>query len=286
MPFIYIALLAVIQGAAELLPVSSSAHVIIAEKLLGLDPSSPEMTFFLVMLHTGTMFAVVFFFWKRWKALLSRGGQARRQFLVALAMATAATAVVGFPLKKIIEKILVHNGSAPEIELIFSNLLLISISLFVVGVLILISGSVSKRNAVAVETELSSTNSLIIGAVQGICLPFRGFSRSGATISTALLLRIPKAKAEDFSFALAVILTPAVIAREALRLLHPGRETSAHLAAAGLLTPGLVGMFLSFLSGLAALKLLSSLIEKGRWQYFGYYCVLVSLVALTLYLRS
>ena len=59
--------LAVIQGAAELLPVSSSAHVIVAEKLMGLDPTSPEMTLLLVMLHTGTMFAVIFYFWSSWK---------------------------------------------------------------------------------------------------------------------------------------------------------------------------------------------------------------------------
>ena len=61
-----ILILAIIQGAAELLPVSSSAHVIVAEKLMGLDPSSPEMTMLLVMLHTGTMFAVIVYFWISW----------------------------------------------------------------------------------------------------------------------------------------------------------------------------------------------------------------------------
>ena len=59
--------LGLVQGAAELLPVSSSAHVIVAEKLMGLDPSSPAMTFLLVMLHTGTMVAVIAYFWKAWK---------------------------------------------------------------------------------------------------------------------------------------------------------------------------------------------------------------------------
>jgi undecaprenyl-diphosphatase len=59
----HIAILAVIQGAAELWPISSSAHVIVAERLLGLDPGAPEMTFLLVMLHTGTMGAVLVYFW-------------------------------------------------------------------------------------------------------------------------------------------------------------------------------------------------------------------------------
>ena len=62
-----IIILGLIQGATELLPVSSSAHVIVAEKLMRLDPTSPEMTFLLIMLHTGTMFAVLVYFWKAWR---------------------------------------------------------------------------------------------------------------------------------------------------------------------------------------------------------------------------
>ena len=65
-----ILILAIIQGACELLPISSSAHVIVAEKLMGLDPASPSMTLLLVMLHTGTMLAVILFFWKSWKVEL------------------------------------------------------------------------------------------------------------------------------------------------------------------------------------------------------------------------
>src|SRR5439155_2483873 len=91
---IAIAVLAVIQGLAELLPVSSSAHVIVAEILLGFDPSSPEMTFLLVMLHTGTTFAVILYFWPRWTARFAAVGRRERaELLKALAVATAATGV-------------------------------------------------------------------------------------------------------------------------------------------------------------------------------------------------
>lgn len=62
MDLLHVFILAIIQGFAELLPVSSSAHVILAEKLMGYDPSAPDMTFLLVMLHTGTMFAVIVYF--------------------------------------------------------------------------------------------------------------------------------------------------------------------------------------------------------------------------------
>ena len=67
MSLIHIVILAIVQGLAELLPVSSSAHVIVAERLLGLDPAAPEMTLLLVLLHTGTMLAVIIYFWSRWR---------------------------------------------------------------------------------------------------------------------------------------------------------------------------------------------------------------------------
>jgi undecaprenyl pyrophosphate phosphatase UppP len=72
MSLLKILILAIVQGLAELLPVSSSAHVVVAEKLLGLDPSSPQMTLVLVMLHTGTMFAVIVYFWNAVEARLLR----------------------------------------------------------------------------------------------------------------------------------------------------------------------------------------------------------------------
>src|ERR1700760_529481 len=106
MSLIKIAALAIVQGLAELLPVSSSAHVIVAEKLMGLDPSSPPMTLLLVMLHTGTMFAVIAYFWKTWKKTYFSSGEAFRRFAVLLLWATVLTGIIGEALKKVIEKTL------------------------------------------------------------------------------------------------------------------------------------------------------------------------------------
>lgn len=80
MPTLKVVVLAIVQGLAELLPVSSSAHVVVAEKLMGLDPSSPQMTLLLVMLHTGTMFAVIAYFWKQWKRTYFSSGDAFKRF--------------------------------------------------------------------------------------------------------------------------------------------------------------------------------------------------------------
>src|SRR6516162_9938018 len=96
--YLKVLVLALIQAAAELLPVSSSAHVILAQKLMGMDPSHPSMVFLLIMLHTGTMFAAIVYFWSAWKrALFSGQGPSGggRRFVATILLATAVTGVVG-----------------------------------------------------------------------------------------------------------------------------------------------------------------------------------------------
>jgi len=95
MPLLKVIVLAIVQGLAELLPVSSSAHVIIAEKLMGLDPSAPAMTLLLVMLHTGTMFAVIVYFWRTWQDTYFKSMTAFKRFAGLVILATALTAVIG-----------------------------------------------------------------------------------------------------------------------------------------------------------------------------------------------
>ena len=196
MTLFQIIVLAIVQGLAELLPVSSSAHVIVTEKLLGLDPSKPEMTLLLVMLHTGTMFAVILYFWRAWKQTFFASREQFRHHAIRLAVATALTAVVGVPLILGIEKTaenlgyLVKDSSGhlqkAEVELLFGNLAFVGGGLAAAGVLILIAGLVERRGGG--NRPIGILEAAWIGFVQGLCLPFRGFSRSGATISTGLLL--------------------------------------------------------------------------------------------------
>jgi undecaprenyl-diphosphatase len=284
MTFPEIALLALVQGAAELLPVSSSAHVIVAERLLGIDPSSPEATFLLVMLHTGTMFAVLWYFWPRWRVWFhSSPGAATPagpgwHFLKMILLATTVTGVLGLGLKLFIEKVILIGWlghEKGEIEHLFKELPLVAGALFAVGVLIIAAGAYDTGSQTG---PLTPGTSVAIGIIQGLCLPFRGFSRSGATISVGLFRGLPRALAEDFSFALAVVLTPPVIILELYRLwrAREGQPT----AFLELIGPGLVGMVCSFLAGLVALRVLSAALEKGRWKYFGYYCIGASLAVM------
>src|ERR1700712_4257207 len=103
MPLIKVLILAIVQGLAELLPVSSSAHVVVAEKLLGLDPSAPDMTLLLVMLHTGTMFAVIVYFWAQWKRSYFSTVDAFKRFAIRAIWATGLTGIIGYPIVKLIE---------------------------------------------------------------------------------------------------------------------------------------------------------------------------------------
>jgi undecaprenyl-diphosphatase len=278
--YFQILILALIQGACELLPVSSSAHVIAAEKLMKLDPSSPEMTMLLVMLHTGTMFAVIAYFWNNWKRDYFTAPGKLRWFAIQIVAATFCTGAVGYGLKVLIEKIFMRGVPHAEVEDLFANLPLIAGALAAVGVLIIYAGWREEKSPR--HSEIQPAHSCWIGIVQGICLPFRGFSRSGSTISTGLLLGLPKQKLEEFSFALAVVLTPPVIAREALRLLRQ-HALSGHGSALHLFMPGIVGMGLSFMAGLLALKWLSRWLEGGRWKLFGYYCLVAAAGVLLLH---
>ena len=293
MPIFKVIILAIVQGLAELLPVSSSAHVVVAEKLMGLDPTSPQMTLLLVMLHTGTMFAVIVYFWKRWAHSYFRSAETFQVAASRVILATVLTAIVGYPIIKIIEKTMFKGAGKAEIEQLFGRLDLVAIALFCAGLLILFSGLARRKDLAAATTAgqpqldrrgkedvaITMTQAGFIGGVQGLCLPFRGFSRSGATISVGMLAGVVRESAETFSFALAVVLTPAVIGREALRLLKASHEATAagtSIDLHGSIVASLLGALFSFVAGLAALKWLSAWLESGRWYLFGIYCIVAA----------
>ena len=267
-----ILILAVVQGLAELLPVSSSAHVIVAERLLRLDPSSPRMTLLLVMLHTGTMFAVIVYFWSRWKEAYFQSGTLSKKFVEHVVIATVLTGLVGMALAKLVEKTVLSGIPRAQVEDIFSHLEIISPALALVGILILVAGIVANRMIVEPVADLNTKQAGIIGIVQGLCLPFRGFSRSGATISAGMLLGVTKDRVEMFSFALAVVLTPPVVARELMRATGP-LQTMTWTGLSSSILPSLVGAVCAFLAGLLALRWLSVWLERGRWYLFGIYCL-------------
>ena len=128
-----------------------------------------------------------------------------------------------------------------------------------------------------------------MGLMQGLALPFRGFSRSGVTISIAMLAGAARERAERFSFAMAVAITPLALGRETLRVLDAKKEAALAGAPIDLhatLMMSLLGMVCAFLSGLVALKWLSNWLEHGRWYLFGVYCLAASAVVVWLHTRG
>ena len=284
MSLLNVIILAIVQGLAELLPVSSSAHVVVAEKLLGMDPSSPPMTLLLVMLHTGTMFAVIVYFWRQWRSAYFRSVSAFKTIAARVILATALTGIVGGIIIKIIEKTAFRGVAHAQIEDLFSHLEFIAPALAAAGLLILVAGILEKRSTartVSDPHDLTMKRAGWIGVVQGLCLPFRGFSRSGATISTGMLLGVAKSRAEAFSFALAVVLTPPVVIREVMRLLRSDPIGGASLSSVVWLS--VLGAVVAFIAGLIALKWLSRWLESGRWYLFGIYCLVAAVTVAALY---
>ena len=300
MPILKVILLAIIQGLAELLPVSSSAHVVVAEKLLGLDPSSPQMTLLLVMLHTGTMFAVIVYFWRTWKQAYFSSAEAFRNFAILIVWATVLTGILGEAIKKVIEMTIFKGHPKAEIEDLFGRLDLIAPALLAAGIFILIAGLYERRQQAryipgrAINRYLglgtvSFAQSTWMGLTQGLALPFRGFSRSGTTISAGMLAGADKERAERFSFAMAVVLTPAVVGLEAMRLLkaaHAAKAAGTPIDLHGSVVSSLLGMIFSFFAGLLALTWLSNWLENGRWYLFGIYCILFSAVVFYLHTKG
>ncbi len=303
MPIYQVIVLAIVQGLAELLPISSSAHVVVAEKLMGMDPSTPQMTLLLVMLHTGTMFAVIAYFWKQWVQTYFSSADAFKRFVVRLVWATGITLVLGYALMKVIEHTLFKGAPKAQIEDLFGRLDLVAPALACVGILILIAGLREKKADGAGKTAASVAASITrrpgenvtmgqagwMGVLQGLALPFRGFSRSGATISAGMLTGAAKERAERFSFAMAVAITPLAIGREAWRVMHAVHYADTYGTPIDLhatVVMSLLGAAFAFLAGLVALKWLSNWLENGRWYLFGIYCLAASVVVFWLHTQG
>src|ERR1700678_3468887 len=165
MSILKVILLAIVQGLAELLPVSSSAHVVVAGKLMHLNMSSPQMMLLLVMLHTGTMFAVIAYFWNQWKQTYFASADAFKRFAVRAIWATGITLALGYTLMKVIEHTLFKGAPKAQIEDLFGRLDLVAPALFCAGILILIAGLREKKAGTTAELVAESLTRRPTGSV-------------------------------------------------------------------------------------------------------------------------
>jgi undecaprenyl-diphosphatase len=239
--------IAVLQGATELFPVSSLGHAVILPRLLGwsLDQRAAAFLPFLVMLHIGTAAALLLYFWRDWWALAAgvlgqldahRVRESRRIMLLII-VATLPAAALGFLLEH-------------KLRALFASPIFAAAFLAANGLLLFLGEALRRRRAgsgqpetVAIAT-LTMTDALVIGLWQSLAL-LPGISRSGATIVGGLLRGINHAASAHFSFLIATPIILAAALKEVPKLLHAGVPPGTlELSAAAAAVAGLVA-FLS-----------------------------------------
>jgi undecaprenyl-diphosphatase len=249
------------------------------------------------------MFAVIAYFWKQWAQTYFASADAFKRFAVRLIWATGVTLVLGYALMKVVEHTLFKGAPKAQIEDLFGRLDLVAPALACAGILILIAGFRKKKADGAEKAAASAAASITrrpgenvtmgqagwMGVLQGLALPFRGFSRSGVTISIGMLTGAARERAERFSFAMAVVITPLAIGREAWRVLHTVHYASTSgtpIDLSGTVRISLLGAVFAFLAGLVALRWLSNWLENGRWYLFGVYCLWASAMVFWLHTQG
>lgn len=252
-------ILGAIQGFSEFLPISSSGHLVIAQSLLGV--TIPGITFE-VMVHVGTLIAVIAFYWQDiWRVagafLHEAFGSGRKKGIwrnyearvaVLIVAASVPAAVVGLLLKDYVESA-------------FSNPLLVGAALLITGLALWTSEGQKKGRRK--EPDLKMGDALAIGFAQAIAI-VPGLSRSGLTISTGLRRKMERPLAARFSFLLSI---PAV-GGAALLDLYDVWKSGVQLP----WVPILAGTLASFITGIVAIRLIVGVIKAGRFRYFAVYC--------------
>jgi undecaprenyl-diphosphatase len=254
--------LGLIQGVTEWLPISSTGHLRVAERLFGLE--TPIL--FDVLLHVGTLIVTLLFFRKDVKNILVALGKwdfktENGRLIPLIVVGTIPTAFIGLIF-----------GNA--IEALFSNLLPIAGAFIICGIVLYCSKIGGDRNE-----SISRLEALAIGTAQGIAI-IPGISRSGFTIAVALLLGTKREKAFKFSFLLSI---PAIIGALGLTLYE--QHEALVLAGVGWMEI-LVGVAVSTVVGYFALSLLKKIIAHEKLYFFAFYCWLLSIVLVALSLSG
>lgn len=251
-------ILGIIQGLTEFLPVSSSGHLELAKAILG-DTSVPEESLtFTVVLHFATALSTIVIFRKEileiLKGLFQFKWNEEFQFSLKIIISMIPAVIVGLLFEK-------------ELESFFGGkILLVGVMLLVTALLLLLADKAKNTNK-----KVSFSNSVIIGISQAIAM-LPGISRSGATISTSVLLGVDRTKAARFSFLMVVPLIFGKIGKDVLSgdLNFQSSE----------IVPIAVGFIAAFLAGLFACKWMIALVKKSKLSYFSIYCAIVGAIAI------
>ena len=250
--------LGIIQGLTEFLPVSSSGHLEIGKAILGDNSIPKESLLFTVVLHFATALSTIVVFRKDILSLLKGIFKFQwnedLQFAVKIAISMIPAVIVGLFFEE-------------QLEALFGgNILLVGCMLLVTAALLFLADKAKDT-----QKKVSFSNAFVIGISQAIAM-LPGISRSGATISTSVLLGNDKTKAARFSFLMVVPLIFGKIAKDIL-----GGELTYDSTN---FTPLAIGFVAAFIAGLFACTWMIALVKKSKLSYFAIYCVIVGLIAI------
>jgi undecaprenyl-diphosphatase len=250
MNLIHVFILSLIEGLTEFLPISSTGHLILASKLLNIEPTSFTKTFEIVI-QLGAILAVVVLYFKKLITSIN--------LLKKLAVAFIPTAIVGFTLYPLIKDVLLGSSSITLNALFFGGIALIGIEWFL-----------RRKKTQAQEiSEVTYKQALIIGTFQSLSV-VPGVSRAAATIVGGLLTGLNRPTATEFSFLLAV---PTMFAATVLDIY----KSHEMIAQGGFLTL-FVGTTLSFLFAIVAVKFLIGFVKKHDFTAFGIYRIVLAVL--------
>jgi undecaprenyl-diphosphatase len=250
--------LGIIQGLTEFLPVSSSGHLELAKFFLNDDSVAEESMLMTVMLHAATALSTLVIFRKDvidiFKGLFQFKWNEETEFSVKIILSMIPAAFVGLAFEEQIE------------QLFDKQILLVGLMLVVTGLLLFLADRAKNT-----DKKVSFLNSIIIGISQAIAI-LPGISRSGATISTSVLLGVDRERAARFSFLMVVPLIFGKIAKDLL-----SGEISQSNAD---LLPLTFGFIAAFVTGLLACSWMIQLVKNSKLVYFSVYCFIVAAIAI------
>ncbi len=271
MTYIQAAILGVVQGVAEFLPISSSGHLTLFQHFFGMQ--EPD-NLFNILLHFATLLAVCIYYWQDiWEMILEffRG-------IAALCSRTGSHEPPP-PARRLVMLVIV--GTLPlflvlpiqdKVEALGANPIFVCCILLVTGVILFVSDRIAKGHKTAKNATVK--DALLVGVAQGFAtLP--GLSRSGSTIAAGMALGFDRKFAVRYSFLLSL---PAVLGATLIKVLQVAGEGIDTV----LLPKYLVGMVLSGIVGYFSIKLVNLLTDKGKFGAFAYYCWAAGGVALVL----
>jgi len=252
-------ILGIIQGLTEFLPVSSSGHLEIFKALLGEEKLADESLLMTVVLHSATAFSTIIIFRqeiiKIVKGLFRFKQNESFWFSIKIIISMIPAAIIGFFFKS-------------EVDLLFNgNLTIVGLMLILTGILLFLADT-----AKVSEKKINLRSAFLIGLSQAIAI-IPGISRSGATISIAVILGVDKENAAKFSFLMVVPLIFGAQAKELMTTRNIPDES---------LYPLIIGFFFAFITGIIACKWMIRLVKNSQLKYFSYYCFCIGLATIIL----